>query len=530
MLPAGQNGVLVELDDLDQVLALHASLSADPVAAVTETVPAARTLLVLFDPHRTTGQAIATAIAARELHAAERKQRRIVEIPVRYDGQDLDEVAALTGLARDEIITRHTGTLWRAAFAGFAPGFVYLTVGDPALNVPRRQSPRTAIPAGSVALAGEFSAVYPKQSPGGWQIIGTTPQTMWDSDRDPPAWLMPGDEVRFVDQASQPNPARRPAARPRAEPAPRPEARLDILAAPFPLIFQDAGRDGQLPQGIAASGAVDQGEYRALNRMLGNPAGTAAIEFPGGGVRLRAAAPCVIGLTGAGREVTLNDRQTQPSHAPIALDAGDELLIGGPERGVYGYLGARGGFAVREVLGSAATDTLAGIGPEPLTRGDWIGLAQARAGSVGTPLTPLFLPAPDDLVMIDVVMGPRSDWFPPEMLDRFTAQEWRVTARSSRIGKRLEGAAPLRRDDQRELPSEGTVTGAIQVPHSGQPVLFLADHPLTGGYPVIAVVAAHHLDLCAQIPPGARLQFRPLGPFAEIAPRRGGPTSHEAER
>ncbi|WP_298948515.1 urea amidolyase family protein [uncultured Paracoccus sp.] len=513
-LPAGDTALLVQLASLDEVLALFASLRAQPVPGMAEMIPAAQTLLIGFDPHRISAAQLAADLAPRDLSARGASAGREVEIPVTYDGQDLNEVAALTGLSRAEVIARHTGTLWLAAFNGFAPGFCYLTGGDPALNVPRRATPRTEIPAGSVALAGTFTGVYPQSSPGGWQIIGTTPVPMWDLTRNPPAWLAPGDRVRFVDQAGAGrkwSPPPRPTPPARAVPADR----WDVLAAPFPALLQDAGRIGLADQGIAASGAADQGAFRALNRLLGNPPGTAALEILGGGLRLRTTAPCTIALTGAPRKLAVNSAPIG-SHRVVALDAGDEMTLGPPESGTYGYLGVRGGFAVTPVLGSAATDTLARIGPAALRAGDGLGLALARAEAVQPPLTPPALPRPGDLVEIDVTIGPRADWFPDAVQAQFLAQDWLVTPQSSRVGKRLDGE-PLHRD-ARELPSEATPAGAIQIPHSGQPVLFLADHPLTGGYPVMAVVAPHHLDLAAQVPPGARIRFRARTPFAPITP------------
>ncbi|WBU62016.1 urea amidolyase family protein [Paracoccus albus] len=520
-LPAGGDALLVQLDNLDQVLALFASLTANLPNGVAELVPAAETLAVTYDPNVVTAERLAAEISLRDLSAQTQTRGREVEIPVHYDGEDLEEVASLTGLSRADVIARHGETAWLAAFNGFAPGFCYLAGGDPALNVPRRSSPRTAVPAGSVALAGSFSAVYPQDSPGGWQLIGTTPLPMWDITRDPPAWLKPGDSVRFVDLAQPGVSFSLPPAPPVQKPA-KPDARLDIIAAPFPALMQDQGRNGQLAQGIAASGAVDAGAFRSLNRLLGNPAGTAALELVGGGLRLRATTPCTMALAGAPRSVTLNGNISLPSHTAFAVDAGDEVAIGGPENGMYGYLGVRGGFAVAPVLDSAATDTLARIGPDVLKAGDWVGLARARSEAVGPPLPLPALPRSGDVVEIDVIMGPRTDWFAGPEIDSFLNQTWIVTQQSSRIGKRLEGV-PLRRADSRELPSEATMTGAIQIPHSGQPVLFLPDHPLTGGYPVIATVAPHHLDLVAQAPPGAKLRFRATAPFAEITPQKGQP-------
>lgn len=514
-LPAGDGALLVELADLDAVLALFASLTADPPPGVRELVPAAQTLAVTFDRHHTTPERLAAAILSRDLSARPPASGAEIEIPVIYDGQDLAEVATLTGLTVAEVIARHGDTPWRAAFNGFAPGFCYLTGGDPALAVPRRHSPRTAIPPGSVALAGAFSAVYPGQSPGGWQIIGTTPVAMWDLTRQRPALIAPGDSVRFVARAhrgkSQPH-------SPATANPPAPQAGLKVIAAPFPALFQDAGRIGQLAQGVAASGAADLGALRALNRLIGNPAGTPAVEIGAGPLHLRATAPCTLAVTGAGRRITVNDRLNVATHTPIPIDPGDEIRISPPQNGCYSYLGARGGFTVTPVLGSAATDTLAHIGPPPLQTGSLIGLAQGRAQPLGAAEPVPVLPRPGDIVTLDIIPGPRADWFPPEMLARLSAQDWLVTPLSSRIGKRLEGAQPLLRSDSRELPSEAAMTGAIQIPHSGQPVLFLADHPLTGGYPVIATLAAHHLDLAAQTPPGAKLRFRPCAPAAQITP------------
>jgi allophanate hydrolase subunit 2 len=184
------------------------------------------------------------------------------------------------------------------------------------------------------------------------------------------------------------------------------------------------------------------------------------------------------------------------------------------------YLAVRGGFDIAPVLGSAATDTLAVVGPEPVAAGSVLALKGERAGltSVSLDEAPAFgLPSAGDIVTLDVVLGPRTDWFTQKGVETLTGQLWQVTPQSNRVGIRLAGAVPLERKDSAELPSEGTATGAIQVPHSGQPVLFLADHPLTGGYPVIGAVADHHLDLAGQIPVNASIRFRPIGPFAEIA-------------
>jgi KipI family sensor histidine kinase inhibitor len=199
LLPCGERAVLVELDDLDAVLGLHAALRADVPVGVTELVPAARTLLVAFDPSITDAERLGAALQAVELVPGARPAGELVEIPVVYDGEDLDAVADHSGLDRAEVVAAHAGSEYVVAFCGFAPGFGYLTGLDERLHVPRRDTPRTRVPAGAVAIADRFSAVYPRASPGGWQLIGRTDRTLWDAQRDPPALLVPGTRVRFVE-------------------------------------------------------------------------------------------------------------------------------------------------------------------------------------------------------------------------------------------------------------------------------------------------------------------------------------------
>ncbi|WP_427896620.1 5-oxoprolinase subunit B family protein [Kribbella sp. GL6] len=195
ILPSGDRALLLELDDLDQVLGYYAALAADPPPDVVDIVPAARTILVT-----TRGDLAGLSRSLRELVPApdSRATGDLVEIPVVYDGEDLGDVASLLGCTSSEVIARHTGVVWTVAFSGFAPGFGYLT-SDDNWNIPRRTSPRTKVPAGAVGLAGEFSGVYPRESPGGWQLIGRTSVRTFDAAREPAALLHPGGRVRFVD-------------------------------------------------------------------------------------------------------------------------------------------------------------------------------------------------------------------------------------------------------------------------------------------------------------------------------------------
>ncbi|MBA2389881.1 MAG: 5-oxoprolinase subunit PxpB [Geodermatophilaceae bacterium] len=192
----GEDALLVELADVAAVVALRAGLERDPVAGIEEMVPAARTVLLRLAPDADATHVMGL-VQRRSLSAAEPEPGAVVEIPVTYDGDDLDEVAGLTGLSVDDIVAAHTGADLTVAFCGFAPGFGYLVGLPESLHVPRRREPRTKVPAGAVGLAAEFTGVYPRESPGGWQLIGRTAAVLWDADQDPPALLRPGITVRF---------------------------------------------------------------------------------------------------------------------------------------------------------------------------------------------------------------------------------------------------------------------------------------------------------------------------------------------
>jgi KipI family sensor histidine kinase inhibitor len=197
--PVGERGLLVEVGELETVHRLHAALRELDQPGVVELVPGYRTLLVVADPDQAQLlDELAARLPALELPPAEAVAGEPVEIPVTYDGEDLEEVAGLTGLDADEVVRRHTEPEYTVAFLGFSPGFPYLVGLDPALEVPRRDTPRTSIPAGSVGLAGTQTGIYPTASPGGWQLIGRTDVTLFDPGRDPPALLGPGGRLRFT--------------------------------------------------------------------------------------------------------------------------------------------------------------------------------------------------------------------------------------------------------------------------------------------------------------------------------------------
>jgi biotin-dependent carboxylase-like uncharacterized protein len=259
--------------------------------------------------------------------------------------------------------------------------------------------------------------------------------------------------------------------------------------------------------GVPGSGALDRFALHQANRLVGNPSGTVAIEFAFGGA-VRALADVVVCVSGERTSVALThaDGRTTPiTHpTPVHLHSGDTLTIS-PGRGVRTYLAVRGGFDVPAVLGSRSSDVLSGIGPAPLRAGAGLAIAApAGPSTVGEPEPwPRRLSA--GVIELPVMLGPRDDWFTD--VDELFAQPWTVTPQSNRIGLRLRGNRGLARAITRELPSEGMVAGAVQVPPDGQPVLFLADHPVTGGYPVIAVLHSSALDKAGQLAPDQVVRF-----------------------
>jgi biotin-dependent carboxylase-like uncharacterized protein len=275
---------------------------------------------------------------------------------------------------------------------------------------------------------------------------------------------------------------------------------------PGPLTtVQDLGRRGFAHLGVPRSGALDVAAARYANRLVGNEPEAAVLETTLGGVTLQVSGSTTVAVTGAPAAVAVDGRP-RPFAEPLPLRAGETLMVGPAVSGLRSYLAFAGGVDAPPVLGSRSTDTLSGLGPPRLASGTQLLLGEP----VGTPHgvdVPVVLRYPDT-VRVRLVPGPRHDWFAEDVLERIAAQAYTVSPHSNRVGVRLEGHQ-LPRQEHAELPSEGLVLGAVQVPASGQPLVFLNDHPTTGGYPVVGVVAPEDLGMCAQLRPGTRLRFVP---------------------
>jgi KipI family sensor histidine kinase inhibitor len=518
---AGDTGLLLDTDLPPAWLA--GAIERARLPGVVDVIPGATTVLVLTEPGTADRAGLAATIAALPVAEPPASATSVVEIPVHYDGPDLDDVARLSGLSVAAVIEAHAAGLYTVGWLGFCPGFGYLTGLDQRLKgVPRLDTPRRSVPAGSVAIAAGLAAVYPTASPGGWRLLGRTTVRMWDPDRDPAALLAPGRHVRFV-PASEREVGRSPraggAAPERAAAVGAAAPCLEVIK-PGPLAtVQDLGRLGQGSVGVPPSGAADPVSLIAANRLVGNPDDLACVELTLGRAAFRCHGDLSLAVAGAPAAVTV-DAGAGDGPVPVEFGArffaadGAVVSVGAPPAGLRCYVAVAGGLAVPVVLGSRSSDLLSGLGGGPLQPGAVLPVgaparvgpdaAAARSGVV--PRTGTQVIGRGEVAKLRVIAGPRLDWFAADALDRLCAGIYTVTPTSNRTGLRLDGE-PLRRSSDAELPSEGLVTGSLQVPPAGLPILHLADHPTVGGYPVIAVVASADIGQAAQLRPGDKLSF-----------------------
>ncbi|KZE99616.1 MULTISPECIES: biotin-dependent carboxyltransferase family protein [unclassified Rhodococcus (in: high G+C Gram-positive bacteria)] len=281
---------------------------------------------------------------------------------------------------------------------------------------------------------------------------------------------------------------------------------LTVLQTGPLCTVQDRGRPGHASIGVGRSGAADLLSHDAANRLVGNTSEAATLEVTFGGLKVRAEFDAIVAVTGA-HVVCRVDGAEQGLYSTILLRAGQELELSTPTSGLRSYLAVRGGIGVPTVLGSRSTDTMSGLGPAVVSPGTALPVGNDKAEWPAAE----FVPPPAWPDTLRITFGPRADWFTARARSILLEQSWTVTQDSDRVGIRLDGAEPLRRTRDDELASEGMVLGALQVPPSGQPVLFLADHPVTGGYPVIAVVTAADVSAAAQLTPGTQIHFRAIG-------------------
>jgi KipI family sensor histidine kinase inhibitor len=481
--------------DLGQNLRLHAlhhSLMADLQPGVNDLYPGYVNLYVDFDAGMISPQKVRGWVVRhlRELQQAPaRPEGRTTELPVRYDGPDLAEVAERTGLSVPEVIERHAAPVYHVYAVGFTPGFPFLGEVDERLRLPRRATPRKAIAFNTVAIANAQSCVYTLPSPGGWNLLGTLLSTVYDPNREEPFLISPGDTARFVVRDGETPPL--PGVRELWPAEPRTPV-LRVQEAGLQDLVLDAGRFRQAHFGMARSGPLDERAARFANLLVANPPGTPLLELTLRGPVLSAVRDVVVAVSGFGMRPV--DRPVQES---FLLRAGETLRFTSTSTGARAYLAVAGGFDTTPFLGSSSVDLLGRVG-RPLQAGDVLGLAtagRARPGFAGLPLT---LP---EVLTLRLLPGPQAT---PEALQALGSAPFRVTG-LDRMGLRLEG--PMVPGGQ--VISEATPAGAVQVTPAGDPIVLLGDRGRIGGYSKPAVIHPHDLPLAAQVRPGQTVHFRP---------------------
>lgn len=280
---------------------------------------------------------------------------------------------------------------------------------------------------------------------------------------------------------------------------------LEVMRTGPLALIQDLGRVGKAAMGVGRSGAADRKSHSLANRLVANPDHLATIEVTLGGMSFRVSGgDAVVAVTGADTDPSVNGIPFGTNSITQVQD-GDVVSLGAPLSGLRSYVAVRGGVSVAPVMGSRSFDILSGIGPKPLQAGDRLPVGPRSPSFPEIEQAPVATMS-DDIVELKVVPGPRDDWFVDP--DELTRGSWIVSDRSDRVGTRLSGKPLELRDPARQLPSEGVIRGAIQVPPGGQPVILGPDHPVTGGYPVIGVITDQDVDLAAQVRPGQTVRFR----------------------
>ena len=545
VVPFGDRALLVHTTDVGAAHDLSARLARDIAdhrtpAAVEEVVVGFANVLVVLDPAEDADGVVAGAhwladasadgsAGADRRSSGPRPLGRTHILPVVFDGADLAVVADTLGQPVDRVVGALVAAELEVAFVGFAPGFPYLTgLPDEFAALPRRATPRTSVPAGSVAVAAGFASIYPRPTPGGWQLVGRTAETLFDPDVPPHSRMAPGDRVRFtpVDGPLPEDPAG--TARPLLA---TDDAVLEILEPGLATTVQDGGRIGCARLGVPAAGAADPLARTLANLLVGNPGDAAALECTASGPTFRVSGDtwlAVVGVAPGAVEVTVDGHDVADG-AVVPLSDGQTVRVGRIRAGLRAYVALAGGLDAPVLFGSRSSDTLAGLGPGPLRRGDRLardrpdrrhdvpgrshdvpgrghnvpGRARGRLEwPDGTPGAEPTRGGDRDPTVLRVVPGPHGS---PG--DGLVSATWTVSGEADRIGVRLDAADGPPLVAASTPDSTPMMTGAVQVPPDGRPIVLLPDHATVGGYPVVACVVTADLPILGQLVPGGRVAF-----------------------
>jgi KipI family sensor histidine kinase inhibitor len=519
---AGDAALLVEWAEVidptvnARAIALAAAIQRMPLSGVRDVVPMYRSVAIHFDPLKADPDALRAAIVDLDHVPPEPVQGSTVDVPITYGGEggpDLAVVAEWARMSPNAVAERHVSREYRVFMLGFFPGFAYLGSVDDEIAAPRRETPRTRVPAGSVGIAGRQTGIYPSEAPGGWQIVGKSPLRTFDPERVPSALLKAGDHVRFVsvpagDATSEWQGAARTDRRSAGDSQISDIDRTVTVVRPGLLTtVQDQGRWGHQSSGVPVSGALDVVSHRLANLLVGNAADAATLEVTLAGPELRIDRAARVAVAGADLQAAL-DGAVIPPGVSRQCRAGSVLRFGERAWGARAYVAFDGGIDTPVVLGSRATHVgaaLGGFGGRALAAGDRVRIGPAAASQTSR----INADRPIRIAggaRLRVLPGPQDDFFAESAFAVLEGTRFVVTPQSNRMGYRLSGAVIPRASD-REMISDAAFAGGIQIPASGQPILLMSDRQTTGGYPQLAIVITADLPMAGQLAPGDWVEF-----------------------
>ncbi|PYR66061.1 MAG: urea carboxylase [Acidobacteria bacterium] len=517
---AGDSALLLELEPVidpavnARAIAIAAAIAADCVDGVRDVVPTYRSVAVHFDPLKTDVERLRERMSRAVQSLPAPREGSLIEVPVTYggeDGPDLQEVAAFAGLTQDKVIDRHCAAEYRVFMLGFLPGFAYMGSVDERIAAPRKATPRTRIPAGSVGIAGSQTGIYPRQSPGGWQLIGRTSVQVFDPNREPASLFAAGDRVRFISEPRTPEPSNPRTPEP-ANPRTPGIRSVTVLKAGLLTTIQDEGRWGHQDRGVPVAGPMDRYAHRVANALAGNSPGAAALEATLLGPELRFEQTMQVGVAGADLGASI-DGTALPINSARTCKAGSVLRFGERRSGTRAYIAFDGGIDVPAVLGSRATHVVSGLGGidgRALKAGDVLALRESHEAPGKRRAA---LRVPNGGARLRAMRGPQDDYFDDAAFEVLERTRFTISPQSDRMGYRLRIPDPgsriptARAGSPGSMISDATFIGGLQIPPSGDPILLMADRQTTGGYPQIATVITADLPLAGQLAPGDWIEF-----------------------
>lgn len=502
-IPAGDAALLLELEPrIDpevnaRAIGIANHVRRERMPGIRDVLSTYRSVAVHFDPLKIDARAVNEALRRAYRGGRADTGGRTLEVPVLYGGDagpDLAAVATFGGVSEADVIRIHCAQPYRVFMLGFVPGFAYMGPVDPAIAAPRHATPRLKVPAGSVGIAGSQTGIYPRETPGGWQIIGRTDVPLLDGAEHP--LFAPGDLVTFTPspgtggergQSLRPAVANHEGSRSASNGG----RAFTVLAPGLLTTVQDLGRWGRQHEGVPVGGAMDTVSHRAANRCVGNPDTAATLEVTMQGPELRIERPATIAIAGADLEAMVDGSRVAPQ-TPIVVKSGAKLRFGERRAGARAYVAFDGGISRSARIGYR------------VRTGDVLALGPPGRESPAC----IELPPPSDApVALRVIPGPQREFFDDRSFEALTAARFTVSSNSNRMAYRLTGARPIPRVSEQEMISDAAFAGGVQVTSAGDAILLMADRQTTGGYPQIATVISADLPTAAQLAPGDSFTF-----------------------